>query len=200
MTDKLQKFIILLVALGLISILCTSLAHRFFNPGLTIPSFGTQTAVSGDAQVMNMIGTLMKESAKNPADKAVLIKLVENLIAIGQWQTAENFAQKALALDSPESPDTRLLYLLAIINHNLGHNEQAAELLEKLLEKDENPSARYSLGILYTHFLNQPEKGIQHFRIGIQDKSASDSLKATIREELIKAERRGAVPNTQSDR
>lgn len=135
----------------------------------------------------------MQEVAANPKDREKTISLVEALMAAGQWQGAENFAQKALALDDSSS-DGRPMYLLAIIHHNKGEHAQAAELLEKTLEKGENPSARYSLGILYLHFLKRPEQGIAELRKGLAIPNLPESLRAAMQEELDKVESATVVP------
>lgn len=195
---SMSRFFIILLGLCFLAMLAASLYQRFTRPSLTIHLLaGTQQQQMQEKLPpgnMETIGTLMKEVAANPGDKATTISLVEALMAAGQWQVAENFAQKALALDDPASTDTRPLYLLAVIHHNKGEHAQAAELLEKTLQKGENPSARYSLGILYLHFLKKPEQGIGELRKGLTLPGLPESLRAAMQEELDKAESAAAVP------
>lgn len=194
-----SRFFIILLGLCFLAMLATSLWQRFAHPSLTINLLAgaqqqqraPETPVAGN---MEIIGRLMQEVAANPKDRDKTINLVEALMAAGQWQVAENFAQKALALDDPSSSDGRPMYLLAIIHHNKGEHAQAAELLEKTLEKGENPSARYSLGILYLHFLKRPEQGIAELRKGLAIPNLPESLRAAMQEELDKAEAAAAVP------
>lgn len=179
-----RRLLILMLAFGLLAILAASLYQRFANPSLTV------SRISGAGQPQNgmaVIGQLMEQAAANPRDQELLLRLVEQLMAIGQWQSAENFAQRALALDPENSPNGRAMYLLAVIHHNQGRHKEAAELLEKLLAKDENPSARYSLGVLYLHFLHEPQAGIAQLEKGLQVHSLSPSLAAAMQEELTKA-------------
>lgn len=189
-TELKSRFLIIVMALCFLVMLCSSLYQRFKNPDLTvgsIPNFANSPQADTEGSSMGAIGSLMKQVAQNPSDQDALLKLVETLMSQGQWETAENFAQKAISLSEKGQPNPRALYLLAIIHHNMGRHEQAAELLEKFLEKDENPSARYSLGILYTHYLNRQAEGMEQFRKGIANDMASPSLKASMREELEKA-------------
>lgn len=177
----------LLVSMWLIlaALLGTSIWQRFQHPDLVamrMPEAG-HTESAGN---MGQIGQLMEQVAKNPTDLEATIRLTENLMAIGQWESAENFAQKALSMTPADSQEIRPLYLLGLIHHNRGENEQAAELLEKTLEKDDNPSARYSLGILYLHYLKQRERGLEHLRKALASNRATPSLKAAITEELEK--------------
>lgn len=187
-----RKTVILLLGAALMAILLASLLQRFAHPDLTINGVVMERApdkgeLTNDTRQMDAIGELMRAVAQNPKDGSTLLRLVEALMAVGQWQSAENFAHKALELDSAENQNPRALYLLALIHHNMGRQEQAAELLEKLLEKSENPSARYSLGILYLHYLNNPAKGIEQLQKGLAVPDAPQSLKTAIAEELRKA-------------
>lgn len=193
-----NRIFIILLGLCFLAMLGASLYQRFARPSLTINLMAgaPETPLPDAAPTGNMelIGQLMRDVAANPKDRAKTISLVEALMAAGQWQVAENFAQKALALDDPSSSDTRPLYLLAIIHHNKGEHAQAAELLEKTLERGENPAARYSLGILYLHFLQRPEQGMAELRKGLEAPDLPDSLRNAMREELDKVEKAAAVP------
>lgn len=176
-------FMTLLFALMLIS----SLWHRFLHPDLVIRKLNDHGhAQSGMDDNVAAIGQLMQRVGKNPQDLEATLKLVESLMAIGEWQSAENFAQKTLSLSAANPDEIRPLYLLSFIHHNLGRHEQAAELLEKVLEKQDNPSARYNLGILYTHYLGHPEKGVEQFRKALRHDGLAAGLRAAIKEELDK--------------
>lgn len=183
------RFLIIVMGAALCLMLAVSLYKRFTQPGLTVNRFDAQAEQQQPARMddMEIVGKLMQQVAKNPGDKEAVLSLVESLMAMGQWQSAENFAHKALSLESADNPDPRPLYLLALIHHNQGQHAQAAELLEKLLEKSETAPARYSLGILYLHYLNNPKAGIGHLRKGLADEKASAGLKTAMREELEKA-------------
>ncbi|MDE5831771.1 MAG: tetratricopeptide repeat protein [Desulfovibrio sp.] len=184
------------------SMLGASLYHRFANPGLTInAATSPRAAESGESrEVMNAIGSLMQAVAKNPKDLNATLRLTETLMALGQWETAQNFAQKALALENDQGGDGRAFYLMALVHHNLGRHDQAAELLEKLLKKDDNPSARYSLGILYAHYLNRPGDGIKEFQKGIESKKITPALKEAMTEELEKISRREPSRSADNNR
>ena len=45
---------------------------------------------------------------------------------------------------------------------------------------------RYSLGVLYIYFLEDPKRGVEHLRAGLNDATASAELKAAIQQELEK--------------
>lgn len=186
---------VLLVLFGccLLVMLASSLWHRFTNPGLAslLPhEMETGESIKNNSETMNAIGALMRQVSEKPDDLNAILRLAEGLIAVGEWKSAENFAQKALDLTPAENPNPRALYIMAIIHHNLGRNEQAAELLEKYLSRTEDPNGRYSLGILYMHYLKQPQKGIEQFEKGINDIKGESALKKAMLEELEKARKK----------
>lgn len=177
--------LLLLLALGLFGILATSLYQRFANPSLTVNGMAQTAPARQDS--MSDIGRLMRLVASNPHDRKVLQHLVELLMAHGHWGEAENFAQRALALDPADKPDPQTLYLLAIIHHNMGRHKEAAELLEKSLAQAENPSARYALGMLYLHFLNEPAAGIKQLEKALVIENLPPGMTTAIRDELGQA-------------
>lgn len=187
---KNNRILILALACGLFIMLGASLWQRFLHPSLTVKNFSEPSM--REQAAMGGIGQLMEQAARNPGDRATLLRLVEQLMAIGQWQSAENFALKALALDPADKANPGTMNLLAVINHNMGKHREAAELLEKLLSQTENPSARYSLAILYLHYLHEPAAGIEQLEKGLQSPDLSPALAEAIKEELGKA--RAAMP------
>lgn len=191
-----EKVLLSLLGLGLGCMLITSLYQRFAHPELTVSRLTEARSAKMPEAVENMglIGSLMDAVAKNPQDRDALLKLTENLMAAGEWQAAENFAQRLVALEG--GSQTRPLYLLAVIHHNQGRHAQAAEILEKLLSEQENPSARYSLAVLYLHFLDKRTAGVEQLRKGLAIPNLSQSLAAAMREELARAE---AVPSVGRD-
>lgn len=191
-SSRFQKMIIVLLGAAFLTILAVSLVYRVLHPSLVshIATPGSlQAAPAMPDREMDAIGSLMREVARSPDNPQILLALVENLIGARQWDAAENFAQKAIALN-PDTPDPKLLYLLALAHHNKEEHSQAAEILEKLLNQSENPSARYSLAILYLHYLDKPEAGKEQLRKGLQINPLSPALARAMREELDKADNR----------
>lgn len=184
--DSQQRLVAIILASAMVAVLLVSLWWRFNHPSLTINRFGGQRQQAMPAADKNMeaIGALMEKVARNPHDVATLLQLTESLMAVGQWDSAENFALKAMNEGNDENP--RAMYLLAVIHHNKGQHESAAELLENLLAKRENPSARYSLAILYIHFLNKPEAGRAQLEKGLSLENAPQGLIDAMQQELGK--------------
>ncbi|WP_300908701.1 hypothetical protein [uncultured Desulfovibrio sp.] len=175
------RALVLLLALALAGMLVISLAERFRHPHLTVQ---VRHAPQVPAGMDGAVGALMQEVAANPQNMDATIRLVEALISVRNWEAAETFAQRAMTLDLNNS---RPPYLLGVIRHNQGRHQEAAKLLEKAAALRDSASVRYSLGVLYIHFLNDPARGVEHLSAGLQDPAASEELKKGIRQELEKA-------------
>lgn len=188
------RVLVIALGLGLAAMLAASLAERFTSPGLTVRHFAAQTG--GDGQTPpgapDEVGRLMQEVARDPGNRAALMQIAERLMAMGSWDGAEGFATRALALD-PQ--DARTRYLLGVIRHNQGKHAEAAKLLEEALRTQESAPMRYSLGILYLHYLKDPARGVEHLSMALHDPDADESLRQSIRAELEKAPLPGAGEN-----
>ncbi|HZF60651.1 MAG TPA: hypothetical protein VEZ52_03400, partial [Desulfovibrio sp.] len=115
---------------------------------------------------------------------------------------AETFAQRAVTMDVS---NPKPLYLLGVIQHNQGRHKEAAEALEQVVKIKDEASVRYSLGVLYIYFLEDPKRGADHLRAGLTDATASEELKAAIKQELEKvpaveeAQPAAAKPDAKAD-
>lgn len=176
---------VLIISLGiaLVAMLAVSLAERFTSAGLTVRHTHVPAAQS-PAPGTDEVGRLMQEVSKDPGNKAALVEIAERLMAMGSWDGAESFATRALAL---EPRDGRTRYLLGVIRHNQGKHAEAAKLLEEALKDKDSAAMRYSLGVLYLHYLNEPARGVEHLSHALYAPDADESLRQSIREELEKA-------------
>ncbi|MDD4702257.1 MAG: hypothetical protein PHI96_08560 [Desulfovibrio sp.] len=181
-----SRALIIVLALGLAIMLAASLKERFEKPSLTEQRRpGPAAQAGGQDDAAQKIGSLMRQVAENPNDSTAMIHLVEHLVGAQNWEAAETFAQRAVTLDASNS---KPLYLLGVIMHNQGRNKEAAEALENVLAIKDEASVRYSLGVLYIYFLENPAKGVEHLTAGLNDPKASDELKKAITQELEKTQ------------
>lgn len=127
------------------------------------------------------IGQLMQAVAKNPNDAKTIMTLAEYLTQTNNFAAAETFAQRALTLDANNAD---ALHLLGVISHNLDKNKEAAEFLERALALREDSNIRYSLGVLYSHFLQDAKVSKEHFQKALEDQNIDPELKKRIEEEL----------------
>lgn len=178
-----RRLILLFMGAGLLLMLCASLAQRITNPHLVVEAPSPRGMGAGQAGGgMNPdVGALMKRVSENPQDYNALIHLSEHLVEDKQWAAAETFVRRAVALAPGEAQPS---YLLGVVLHSQGKHAEAAETLERVLRIKDEASVRYSLGVLYIHYLNNTPKGVEHLSAGLRDPKAPEALKAGIRKEL----------------
>ena len=82
--------------------------------------------------------------------------------------------------------ETQPLYMLGIIQHSQNRNAEAAASLEKVVAAKEDPSIRYSLGILYAYYLEQPDKGLEQLQKALDNPNTPADLKKAVSEEVTK--------------
>ena len=177
------RVLVLALGAGLVAMLAASLFERFTSTGLTVRHM-PEAAMQAQAPGTDEVGRLMQEVSKDPGNKAALVEIAERLMGMGSWDGAESFATRALALDPR---DGRTRYLLGVIRHNQGKHAEAARLLEEAIKDGESAPMRYSLGVLYLHYLNEPARGVEHLSHALNAPDADESLRQSIREELEKA-------------
>ncbi|MEG2172910.1 MAG: hypothetical protein RRY29_06590 [Desulfovibrionaceae bacterium] len=182
-----QRAVLAFVGLGLVVMLAISFMDRMRNPDMVVVNGGDAgmgAAQSGGEGMNPDIAKLMEHLGKNPNDVAALMHLSEHLVNEHNWAAAETFIRRAVAADPTNSQP---VFLLGVVQHNLGQHKEAAVSLEKVLGMKDEASVRYSLGVLYIYFLNDTTNGIKHLSAGLNDPKAPEELKKKIREELEKA-------------
>lgn len=184
MTDSRLSFtaraVILLLGLSLLVMLGVTIKERVSNPHLVTER---PTAPQGMGQEQNLLAGLMQKVAAEPTNKDALMHLAEHLMATQEWDAAATFAQRAAALDVN---DPQPLYMLGVILHNQGKPQEAAATLEKVVVLRDDATVRYSLGVLYSYFLQQKDKGRAHWEAGLKDPKISPEMRQAIEEELKK--------------
>lgn len=188
-----QKAILLFVGLGLVVMLAISFIDRVRNPDLVVQSrsSGMGEARGTEGGMNPDVAKLMEHLRDNPNDVKSLMHLSEHLVNDQNWAAAETFVTRAVAADPT---NTQPIYLLGVVQHNLGKHKEAAASLEKVLGMKDEASVRYSLGVLYIYYLDDVASGVKHLSAGLNDPSASEALKKSLREELEKAPLPAATP------
>lgn len=182
-----QKALLAFVGLALMVMLAISFIDRVRNPELVVAGRGGagMGEARGSGEGMNPdVAKLMEHLRDNPNDVEALMHLSEHLINDQNWAAAETFIRRAVVADPA---NTQPMYLLGVVQHNLGQHKEAAESLERVLRMKDEASVRYSLGVLYIYYLDDGANGVKHLSAGLNDPKASESLKKSLREELEKA-------------
>ena len=178
-----HRLIMLALLAGLLVMLGTAVWQRIRQPELVQQVAHTPGQHSQDEG--SAVGRLMEQVSRDPTDMGSLLSLVNALVKMENWEAAENFARRAIALDAR---DPRPLHLLGVIQHNTGRHADAAQTLEAVIALKDDASVRYSLGVLYIYYLNDKERGLAQLRVGLGLPDVSDSLKKHLQSELNKAE------------
>lgn len=179
---------------GLLLMLFSALSYFTAHPSLTVHSdMPHEHAMQGEAApkkadpqhtaMQDGLIKLMQRLQQNPADEETLIGLAEHFMQLQDWSKAETFALRAAAA-VPGSP--RPLYVLGIIQHNMKRHAEAAASLRKALAIGEDPSIRYSLGLLCAYYLNNVEEGLNELEKVVASPSGSPELKAAAEREAAK--------------
>ena len=180
------RVLVVLVGLGLAAMLATSLLEQASHVSVreVAPQHQHSEAAQqgmGNMPGMGEIGSLMEQAAKDPNNPALLTRMAESLMHSQNWDAAATFAQRAIAV-SPTDPHP--LYLLGIIRHSQGRHQEAAAILEQVLQLKADPSVRYSLGVLYLHYLRDSKRGLAYLSEALHDPATSKELAQAIRKEL----------------
>jgi cytochrome c-type biogenesis protein CcmH/NrfG len=193
-----QRALLLFLAFALAGMTLISLWQRVMRPDLVVSSNAPQRSVGRDevpAGDMNEIGRLMQHIQQNPGDVAAILHLAEHFIQDKNWAAAENFLRRAVVA-APGNPQP--LHLLGVVLHNLGDHAEAASCLERVVSLRDEPSVRYSLGVLYIHYLQDPARGSRHLRAALEQPGLLDDLAGLIRAELD-ALASQAAPSKEAD-
>ena len=120
---------------------------------------------------------LMQKLQQNPTDLEALTGLAEHFMHTQDWQKAETLLYTALIgyihYEAPVEDQ-----------HNQNRHAEAAASLEKVVSVRDDPSVRYSLGILYAYYLNQPDKGLEQLQKALDNPAAPDDLKKAVAKEM----------------
>ncbi len=187
-----RKYILAIMAFTLIVMLGVAFMQRLSGEPLVV-----QGSTGGGAQneeqnpmaaVMAEIGKHMEELRENPNDYDTLVHTSDLLVQTEQWEAAESFLRRAIAIDASKAQPH---YLLGIVLHNNEKHEEAAASLEKVVAINADPSAMYSLGVLYIYYLNDAPRGLAHLEKALENKNLAADLRAAMEAEVKKV-REGA--------
>lgn len=178
-SGSIQKILIMGLLFFFSAIVLATIARRIAAPSLIVVRAQPMAAPESE------MGRLMKEAAVKPGDAQVLVKLAAELLGRGEMDAANDFARRALEAD-PKNASA--LHLAGVIRHREGKHAEAAAFMEKSLASMENAPTRYSLGVLYSHFLNDRQKGIENFKKGLQDAKLTPALRQELEKELARLE------------
>lgn len=186
-TSLKERLVVLALTLAISVMLFTLVKDRMLHPSLTVQLHPNELQFKADQNIItndqDEISALMQFVGNHPHDVKMILLLAQKLMQAEQLEPALNFAKRA-QLEDPQNFDA--LYLTGMILHRTGQYTSAAETLTKALALKDDPSLRYSLGVLYCYFLKDKAAGIRHLQKGLALPNISSDLKQTLEQELQK--------------
>ena len=175
------KAVALVVAAGLLAMLAWTVVWRAENPSLVEKprqsrSQASSQGMPGDPQQnMGMITALMEKLKENPDDVHTLHTLAEQFMRMQAWDRAEALLSRAIVADPTNSS---VLNLMGITEFNLKRYRDAADKFELLLELEpDDLMARYNLGVIYGHFLENKDKAVEYFQSVVDAENAPEDMR-----------------------
>ena len=175
--DQGRRLVVAVIALGLVLLFAGSIIYRLQNPSLTM-----QARPSESSMAMNEISELMARLDSEPNHLPTLMALGDQFMRMGSWERAAVFWKRSIALDP--SLD-RALNGLGVAHYNMEQYVESAEQFERIVEiKPDNHRAHFNLGMLYKHYLEDPELARVHFERVLELEPDDVELMERIRDEL----------------
>ena len=175
------KVVALIVAAGLLAMLAWTVVWRAEHPSLVEKPRQSRAQASsqgmpGDPQQnMGMITALMEKLKENPDDVHTLHTLAEQFMRMQAWDRAEALLERAVVADPTNGS---VLNLMGIVEFNLKRYRDAADKFELLLEQaPDDLMARYNLGVLYGHFLEDKDKAVEYFQSVVDAENAPEDMR-----------------------
>lgn len=172
----------LLACLG--CIVFAAVVYRVENPSIVqheerreMP--GGMGQAGGD---MAGISSMMQKLQANPEDVEAMRSLGMAFMEMKAWDKSASFWDMILE-KSPD--DVMALNQKGFCLFELGKHAEAAELFERMLTVEKgNFHAHYNLGVIYKHYLSQPDKAAAHFQAVVDAAPDDAQLVENARREL----------------
>ncbi len=185
--SKKQQYILLIIIVGALSIIWGTTSYFIENPTLTMHIEQQEASATKQDKNINTsqtdLLTLTQKLQANPNDAKILLELSKYFIELCEWKQAEYFLLHALIVE-PSNPD--ILYLLGITQYNQGEYIDAVNSFKKVLIIEPDPSAQYSLGLLYLYYLDEKNQGLQYLQHVIDNPKSTPEMKQATQQLLTK--------------
>ncbi|OBQ54023.1 tetratricopeptide repeat protein [Halodesulfovibrio spirochaetisodalis] len=175
------KIVLAAILLGFVAMLVTSGIYRTSNPSLT-KFVQSRNAGSGEAKTDNSahIADLMGKLKTDPNNVKLIEEIAQHFMEDGEYSQARKFIQRGI---TAKPGNAHLFYMLGMANFKLESYTKAAKAFETSLSLEDDPSARYNLGVLLKYYLDKPAEGKIQFQKILESGAGSD-LKAAAQKEL----------------
>lgn len=194
--DHNRKLFLVIMGISLLTMLIGSFVYRLQNPGLVVAGRPQVSTAAQGPSDMNNVGTMMQRLQTEPNDIEALLFLGEHFLGMESWDQAGHFLKRAVEAAPQEQ---RPLYLLGISQYHDQNYQGAAASFEKLLTLHDDPAARYNLGLLYLHYLNNRPQAEVHLNAVIQNPDAVEELRVMAKDALAAPSEPSTSPSAQPE-
>ncbi len=150
MTDRIRRFVLVAVSLGLAALFVCSLVYRMGDHPLV------RQIAAPSMPAESSLGLL----ERNPHNVDVMLNMAQLLASQGDSKGALAMLERA-AVTAPSDP--RPPYLTGVQLAQSGQWEDAAHALERSLSLKDDARTRYSLGVILRYHLQQEERAREQF-------------------------------------
>lgn len=167
----------------LAAMFASSVLYRVENPNLTVQAKQKNSAPQGMQQMgMGGLQEMMAKAEAEPENVNNLIELGNAFLMMRAWDRALEFLEKARALE-PEN--VMVLKSVGICYFQKEKYEEAVEIYERILGLDGSDAlSHYNLGIIFKHFLNDPESSAKHFTAVMELPHEDEEMRKNAKSEL----------------
>lgn len=178
---------IMLLGLGLM--VFAAVVFRVENPSITVHEeqrsmpgkSGGMGAMGGNGNMSEIAATMQRLQA-NPEDTDAMRDLGMMFMEMKAWERAATFWDM---LVQREPKDVAAINQKGYCLFEMGKFDEAAALFENMLAIDaNNMHGHFNLGIIYKHYLSQPEKAKAHFQQVIDGAGNDQQLLDSAKQEL----------------
>lgn len=175
--DKGRRLVAAVLGLGLALIFVASFVYRLQNPSLTV-----QVRQDPPTAAMSKITELMTRLESEPNHLPTLMTLGDQFMRMADWDRAVVFWKRALAVDPLQE---QALNGLGVAYYNLDQFSESAEQFERIVEmRPDSHRAHFNLGMLYKHYLGDPQQARMHFELVLELDPGEEGLAERIQEQL----------------
>ncbi len=177
-----RKLVLAMTACCLLVIFGVSIFYRVNNPNLTVQAKKKSGGMSAMTTGMGGLQEMMVKAEKEPDNVENLVSLGNAFLMMRAWDRALGYLERAKTL---QPNNVAVLKSVGICYFQKQMHEQAVEIYEHVLEEQPGDAlSHYNLGIIFKHYLNDPQSAATHFRAVVELPHGDAEMKKHAKAEL----------------
>lgn len=182
-----RKLVLLVCGLSLLTIFGVSIVYRANHPNMAVHAKKKTSAMGAMASGMGGLQAMMAKAETEPDNVENLMELANAFLMMRAWDRALVFLERAKAL---QPDNVIILKSVGICYFQKQMHEKAVEVYERILaQQPDDALSHYNMGIIFKHYLNDPQGAVRHFRAVVEMPNADEEMKKHARAELNELEK-----------